>query len=59
MINQERALKDPDVVKPDLKHIKRVLDWEPTTLIDQGIEKTVEWYKQNLELLKSLTYINK
>ena len=59
VINQERALKDPDVVKPDLKHIKRVLDWEPTTLIDQGIEKTVEWYKQNLELLKSLTYINK
>lgn len=59
VINKERALKDPDVVKPDLKHIKRVLDWEPTTLIDQGIEKTVEWYKQNLELLKSLTYINK
>ena len=59
VINQERALKDPDVVKPDLKHIKRVLDWEPTTLIDQVIEKTVEWYKQNLELLKSLTYINK
>ena len=59
VINQERALKDPDVVKPDLKHIKRVLDWEPTTLIDQGIEKTVEWYHQNLELLKSLTYINK
>ena len=59
VINQERALKDPDVVKPDLKHIKRVLDWEPTTLIDKGIEKTVEWYHQNLELLKSLTYINK
>ena len=57
--NKERALKDPDVVKPDLSHIKQILNWEPTTLIDQGIEKTVEWYLENLELLKSLNYINK
>ena len=57
--NKERALKDPDVVKPDLSHIKQTLNWEPTTLIDQGIEKTVDWYLENLELLKSLNYINK
>jgi nucleoside-diphosphate-sugar epimerase len=59
VVNKERALKDPDVVKPDLSHIKQTLDWEPTTLIDQGIEKTVEWYFENIELLKSLNYINK
>ena len=59
VINKERALKDPDVVKPDLNHIKQKLDWEPTTLIEQGIEKTVDWYLENLELLKSLNYINK
>ena len=59
VINKERAIKDPDVVKPDLSHIKQTLDWEPSTLIEQGIEKTVEWYLENLELLKSLNYINK
>ena len=59
VINKERAIKDPDVVKPDLSHIKQTLDWEPTTLIDQGIQKTVEWYLENVGLLKSLNYINK
>ena len=59
VINKERAIKDPDVVKPDLSHIKQTLDWEPTTLIDQGVQKTVEWYLENIELLKSLNYINK
>ena len=59
VVNKERAIKDPDVVKPDLSHIKKTLDWEPTTLIDQGVQKTVEWYLENIELLKSLNYINK
>jgi len=59
VVNKERAIKDPDVVKPDLSHIKQILDWEPTTLIDQGIQKTVKWYLENIELLKSLNYINK
>ena len=59
VVNKKRAIKDPDVVKPDLTHIKEILDWEPTTLIDEGIEKTVDWYLENLELLKSLNYINK
>ena len=59
IVNKERAIKDPDVVKPDLSHIKQSLDWEPATLIDEGIEKTVEWYTENIELLKSLNYMNK
>jgi len=59
VVNKERAILDPDVVKPDLSHIKQILDWEPTTLIDQGIQKTVKWYLENIELLKSLNYINK
>jgi nucleoside-diphosphate-sugar epimerase len=59
VVNKERAIKDPDVVKPDLSHIKQILDWEPTTLIDEGVQKTVEWYLENIELLKSLNYINK
>ena len=59
VVNKARAIKDPDVVKPDLSHIKQTLDWEPTTLIDDGVQKTVEWYLENIELLKSLNYINK
>ena len=59
VVNKERAIKDPDVVKPDLSHIKQTLDWEPTTSIDHGVQETVEWYLENIELLKSLNYINK
>jgi UDP-glucuronate decarboxylase len=56
---KERAIKDPHVVKPDLTHIKETLEWEPSTLVENGIEKTVEWYLENLDLLRSLTYIKK
>ena len=56
--NLERAYKDPDVVRPNLENIKNTIGWEPTTKIEEGISKTVSWYKENENYLKELVYIN-
>ena len=55
--NLERAYKDPDVVRPDLENIKKIIGWEPTTKIEEGVEKTVAWYKKNEGYLKDLVYL--
>ena len=56
--NLERAYKDPYVVRPNLENIKKTLGWKPTTLIQEGIEKTVLWYEENQNYLKELIYVN-
>ena len=56
--NLERAYKDPDVVRPNLEKIKETIGWEPTTKIQEGIKKTVSWYKENENYLKELVYVN-
>jgi len=54
----ERAYKDPDVVRPNLEKINEATGWEPTTKIQEGIGKTVSWYKENEDYLKELVYVN-
>ena len=56
--NLDRAYKDPDVVRPNLEKIKETIGWEPITKIQEGIEKTVLWYKENEDYLKELVYVN-
>ena len=56
--NLKRAYKDPDVVRPNLENIKETIGWEPKTKIEEGVAKTVSWYKENESYLKELVYIN-
>ena len=56
--NLERAYKDPDVVRPNLENIKETIGWEPKTKIEEGVAKTVYWYKENENYLNELVYIN-
>lgn len=50
-------------IAPD--KIKKELSWEPTTMFEEGIEKTIEWYLKNDGWLKNilsngyLDYFNK
>ncbi len=50
-------------IAPD--KIKKELSWEPITMFEEGIEKTIEWYLKNDEWLKNvlsngyLDYYNK
>jgi GDP-L-fucose synthase len=38
----------PTTVILDCEKAKKLLGWEPKTSIEEGLKKTVEWYKQNL-----------
>ena len=53
----ERAYKDPDVVRPNLENSKNLLNWEPKIGIEEGINKTVEWYIDNKEKISNYKYI--
>ena len=32
---------------PDISKIKKRLDWKPAITLEEGIIKTINWYKQN------------
>lgn len=36
---------DPTRRKPDISLAKRILKWEPTIALDEGLTKTIEWFK--------------
>jgi len=55
--NQPRAFRDPDVVLPSLSKSKQILDWEPSTNIEEGIKSTIEWYSSLQDKIKDYTYI--
>ena len=56
IVNRERAMKDVDIVLPSLKLSKSLLNWEPTTRIEDGIDATVEWYKNYKDELKEIKF---
>jgi len=35
---------------PDMSKIKRLLGWEPSISLEDGIEKTIQWFKDNINL---------
>ncbi len=42
---------DPKVRQPDITRAKKVLGWEPKIDFDEGIRRTIDYFKQNLELV--------
>ncbi len=38
----------------DIEKAKRLLGWTPTVELEEGIKRTVEWFKENWELVKRL-----
>ncbi len=44
----ERTRDDPMVRQPDIGKARRVLSWEPLVPIEDGLEKTVEWFRERL-----------
>ena len=55
--NQPRAFRDPDVVLPGLSKSKQILNWKPSTNIEEGIKSTIEWYSSFQDKIKDYTYI--
>jgi dTDP-glucose 4,6-dehydratase len=44
----ERTKDDPMVRQPDISRARQVLGWEPTVSLDDGLEKTVDWFRRRL-----------
>ena len=38
----------------DITKAKRLLDWEPKVSLEEGIEKTIQWYRANRDLVGKL-----
>jgi nucleoside-diphosphate-sugar epimerase len=44
---------EPKIWVADISKTKKVLQWEPSYSLKKGLEKTVSWYRENLELYSS------
>ena len=43
------VVDDPQVRRPDIGKAKELLDWEPRIGIEEGIRRTIEYFKEVLE----------
>ena len=48
IIHQTLPQDDPKVRRPDITKAKKILDWEPKIPLDQGLEKTITYFKSEL-----------
>jgi UDP-glucuronate decarboxylase len=39
---------DPDRRRPDISIAKKVLNWAPRVSLDEGLGKTIEYFKEKL-----------
>jgi len=44
----ERTKDDPQVLRPDIGKARRVLNWEPKVSLEEGLRKTVEWFRERI-----------
>jgi dTDP-glucose 4,6-dehydratase len=43
-----RPVDDPMVRQPDITVARRELGWEPTVALDEGLNRTIEWFRQTM-----------
>ena len=52
IVNKPLPCDDPTRRRPDISLAKNVLGWEPTTDIETGLDKTIEYFKTQIHLFK-------
>ncbi|HEY6073560.1 MAG TPA: SDR family NAD-dependent epimerase/dehydratase, partial [Anaerolineales bacterium] len=45
-----RSVRDPQRRQPDITRAREILHWEPKVTLDEGIRKTVPYFKRKLGL---------
>ena len=40
---------DPQVRRPDISKARRVLNWEPKVDLEEGLQKTIEWFRERVQ----------
>lgn len=48
----DRPVDDPGVRRPDCTLASKELDWSPQVSVEDGLLRTIEWFKSHPELLK-------
>ena len=41
---------DPAQRQPDISTAKRLLDWQPTVSLDEGLRQTITWFESQMRL---------
>ncbi len=47
-VKDARSVRDPQQRRPDITRAKTILNWEPRISLDEGIEKTIPYFKEKL-----------
>ena len=47
---QELPEDDPKVRQPDITRARAVLGWEPKVQLDEGLERTLGWFKKRVQV---------
>lgn len=46
---EDLPVDDPKTRRPDISKAKKELNWEPKVSLEEGLAKTIEWFKNNPE----------
>jgi dTDP-glucose 4,6-dehydratase len=44
-----RIPDDPQVRQPDISKARRVLNWEPKVDLEEGLQKTIQWFRKRVQ----------
>ena len=47
-VKDERSVRDPQQRQPDITRAREILQWEPKISLEEGIQKTIPYFKQKL-----------
>lgn len=47
IIFEDLPVNDPKVRRPDIRKAKEKLGWEPVVDLDEGLKRTIAWFKEN------------
>ncbi len=50
LVHKEKPLDDPIRRKPDISKVKKITGWEPLVDLDQGLLKTIEYFRKILNI---------
>ena len=48
IVHKAAVEDDPQRRKPDISTAKRELDWSPSVSLEEGLQKTIEYFKHSL-----------
>lgn len=47
IVYEDLPVNDPKVRRPDITKAKKELGWEPKVDVDEGLKRTIDWFKAN------------